>query len=78
LFGVLPGALSLASNSATRALSSLTCAVNASICACYARIKVIKSSLQKARRVSRVTDTVNLKPRHRVKTVVQDDRAAKR
>ena len=56
---VFGGALSLASSATMRA-------VNALICAAWARTRAIRSSLERARRVSRVTDTVNRTARDRV------------
>jgi hypothetical protein len=68
LSGVLGGPPSRASSAVIRAVS-------ATICACCARIRATKSSLGRARRVSRFTDTVNRNLRYRVK---QNHRAATR
>ena len=60
LSGVFGGAPSLASNSVIRALS-------ASICPCCAKIKPIRSSLDRKWRLSRFMDPVNRSVRYRVK-----------
>src|SRR5271169_50299 len=58
--GVLSGPPSLASNAAIRATS-------APIWACCASVNATRSSLERARRVARFTDTVNRNLRYRVK-----------
>ena len=59
LSGVFGGALSRASSAAMRA-------VNVPICAAWARTRATRSSLERARRLSRSTDTVNRTVRDRV------------
>ena len=60
LSGVFGGALSRASSAAMRA-------VNVPICAAWARTRATRSAFERARRVSRSTDTVNRTVRDRVK-----------
>ena len=60
LSGVFGGALSRASSAAIRA-------VNVPICAAWTRTRATRSAFERARRVSRSTDTVNRTVRDRVK-----------